>query len=66
MGALASEGIVSLDQELSPSQSEQLLDRITEIQAIQWKRQLQLHGTDKDASRELALSLVPDLAAELR
>eukprot|EP00892_Ulva_mutabilis_P009032 jgi/Ulvmu1/6500/UM003_0133.1 len=66
MGALASEGMVSGDQELTEGQREAVTHHITEIQAVQWKRQLQLHGNGKDASRELAMHLIPDLASALR
>lgn len=66
MGVLASEGLVSSDQELTASQSEEVLHHLVEIQAIQWKRQMQLQGTGKDASRELAVRLIPGLATQLR
>lgn len=66
MGSLASKGMVSWDQELDPAQQKTALDPVVEIQAIQWKRQMQLQGTDKDASRELAVRLIPELAQTLR
>lgn len=66
MGTLASEGVVSWEQELEHSQQSTSLDSIVEIQAIQWKRQMQLQGLKKDASRELAVHLVPDLSEALR
>lgn len=66
MGTLASEGMVSRDQELTSLQQHAVSDQILEIQAIQWKRQLQLQGSGKDASRELAVHLIPDLSSDLR
>jgi hypothetical protein len=47
-----------------PSQLQE--PRVLEVLAVQWKRQLQLHGSEKDASRELATEIMPDLAKQLQ
>lgn len=66
MGSLASKGMVSWDQELDSREQKTALHRVLEIQAIQWKRQMQLPGSQKDASRELACRLIPELSPRIR
>lgn len=77
MGVLASNGMMSLDQQVprvgpvplargrgrprtEPSRA------IIEILAVQWKRQMQLQGAGKDASRDLAAAILPTLAVDLK
>lgn len=77
MGVLASNGLMSLDQQ-APDGGAVPMSRgrgrpatapsraVLEILAIQWKRQMQLQGSGKDASRNLAAAILPTLADDLK
>lgn len=77
MGVLASNGLMSLDQRAERAVAVPMARRrgrprtlpsrtIIEVLAMQWKRQMQLTGAGKDASRELAANILPSFAADLK
>jgi hypothetical protein len=72
MGVLASNGKISIDQQVDqavPVPMARRPDRepcLIEVLAVQWKRQMQLQGAGKDGSRDLATNILPTLASKLR
>lgn len=77
MGVLASNGLMSLDQQADTAVPVPMTRRrgrprtvpsraIIEVLAMQWKRQMQLQGCGKDGSRDLAAAILPSIAVDLK